>query len=320
MLKKPTRDQLAKFLPTQELIRAFEQLFDLTDGDSTNITAIQQSLAALAVRMTEAEDAQSEDDINTAAETARTAQISASLSELAKAVDGLAMVPPRIPDKRKRYGSFYDTTTQTVGAINVAYVVNMDSTDLSQGVIIQPDNAVFTADISGTTMTVTAVTSGAIIPGQTISGTGVTAGTRIVAYGSGSGGTGTYVVDLSQVAASTTITAAKSSCVYVDEGGIYDFQFSLQLDKASGGLAIVNIWARVNHVDVPWSCSRIRIQGNDAEVVAAWNFILQMNKGDHFELCYESDSVDVQIATFAATAVHPDIPSVILTVTNDIGD
>lgn len=97
MPKKPTRDQLAKFLPTQELIRAFEQLFDLTDGDSTNITAIQQSLAALAVRMTEAEDAQSEDDINTAAETARTAQISASLSELAKAVDGLAIAPPAVP-------------------------------------------------------------------------------------------------------------------------------------------------------------------------------------------------------------------------------
>lgn len=97
MPKKPTRDQLAKFLPTQELIRAFEQLFDLTDGDSTNITAIQQSLAALAVRMTETEDAQSEDDINTAAETARTSHIAASLSELAKAVDGLAMVPPVVP-------------------------------------------------------------------------------------------------------------------------------------------------------------------------------------------------------------------------------
>jgi hypothetical protein len=105
MPKKPTRDQLAKFLPTQELIRAFEQLFDLTDGDSTNITAIQQSLAALAVRITETEDAQSEDDINTAAETARTAQIAASLSELAKAVDGLAMVPPIVVGDDVKSGS-----------------------------------------------------------------------------------------------------------------------------------------------------------------------------------------------------------------------
>ena len=106
----------------------------------------------------------------------------------------------------------------------------------------------------------------------------------------------------------------------VDEPGVYDFQFSLQLDKATVGVGIMNVWARVNNVDIANSCSRIRVQGNDAEAVAAWNFMLQLNAGDHFELAYSADNTDMQIATFAASAVHPAIPSVLLTVTNGIGD
>lgn len=65
-----------------------------------------------------------------------------------------------------------------------------------------------TGSISGTTLTVTAVGSGALTVGQTLSGSGVTAGTKITALGTGTGGTGTYTVSASQTAASTTITAA----------------------------------------------------------------------------------------------------------------
>ena len=64
----------------------------------------------------------------------------------------------------------------------------------------------FTAAITGTTMTVTAVGSGTVAVGQQITGTGVTAGTVITALGTGTGGTGTYTVSASQTVASTTIT------------------------------------------------------------------------------------------------------------------
>jgi hypothetical protein len=65
-----------------------------------------------------------------------------------------------------------------------------------------------TGSISGTTLTVTALGSGALTVGQTLSGSGVTAGTKITALGTGTGGTGTYTVSASQTASSTTITAA----------------------------------------------------------------------------------------------------------------
>jgi len=65
---------------------------------------------------------------------------------------------------------------------------------------------VFTGSISGTTLTVTAVTTGNIGIGSVISGTGITAGTTITGVISGTGLTGTYTVSLSQSVASTTIT------------------------------------------------------------------------------------------------------------------
>jgi hypothetical protein len=67
-----------------------------------------------------------------------------------------------------------------------------------------------TASIITTTMTVTAVASGSLVVGMTLSGTGVTAGTTITALGTGTGGAGTYTVSDSQTVAATTITGTTS--------------------------------------------------------------------------------------------------------------
>jgi microcystin-dependent protein len=61
--------------------------------------------------------------------------------------------------------------------------------------------------LAGTTLTVTLVGSGTLAVGQVITGTGITANTRITALGTGTGGVGTYTVNISQLVASTTITA-----------------------------------------------------------------------------------------------------------------
>lgn len=75
--------------------------------------------------------------------------------------------------------------------------------------ITQPNQTpTFTGSISGTTLTVTAVSSGFVGIGSVISGTGITAGTTITALLSGTGGTGTYTVSVSQTVSSTTITGS----------------------------------------------------------------------------------------------------------------
>ncbi len=79
---------------------------------------------------------------------------------------------------------------------------------LPVGTTAQQSRAIVTGAISGTTLTVTAVTSGALAVGQTILGANVTAGTTITALVTGSGGNGTYTVSSSQTVPSTTITAS----------------------------------------------------------------------------------------------------------------
>lgn len=95
--------------------------------------------------------------------------------------------------------------------------------------------AVFTASISLQVMTITTMTSGAVYAGMYISGTGVTANTRIVGQISGTiGGAGDYVVSVSQtVSPAVTVTATSSTAGFcraiqlsrlADENG-YDGDF-----------------------------------------------------------------------------------------------
>lgn len=163
-------------------------------------------------------------------------------------LQALALSPPPKQSRNPRYGSFYDTTSQTAAAINTAYAMTFNTSDLSYG---------------------------------------VTVGTP-------------------------------TSRIYVDTPNVYNVQFSAQLDKTAGGVGLVWIWLRKNGVDVPDSAGQIRIQGNNAEVLAAWNYLVRLNAGDYVEIMWEVDDTSVIILAEAASAVHPSVPSVILTVTDNI--
>lgn len=171
------------------------------------------------------------------------------LAPLETAIQALAVAPaytPQLP--RLRYGSFYDTTDQTAAAINTAYAMTFNSTDITNGVYI----------------------------------------------------------------------GSPTSRVYVDTVNLYNIQFSAQLINTAGGAHNVWIWLRKNGTDVPDSATTLRLQGNNTELVAAWNFLLSMNAGDYFELMWEVSDVSVSLFSDPATAVHPAIPSIILTVTDNI--
>lgn len=67
--------------------------------------------------------------------------------------------------------------------------------------------ASITASIAASTLTVSAVASGTLAVGQTVTGAGVPAGTTIIALGTGSGGTGTYFLSTASTVASESMTA-----------------------------------------------------------------------------------------------------------------
>ena len=113
-----------------------------------------------------------------------------------------------------------------------------------------------------------------------------------------------------------TVTVLNGGDVYVDYSGLYNIQFSAQLDKTDSGSDDVDIWLRYNGVDVPWSNTRITLAGNNAKVVAAWNFVQPMTASSYFNLMWSSADVDLRIYAEGTQSqpTRPGIPSIILTV------
>jgi hypothetical protein len=93
------------------------------------------------------------------------------------------------------------TGTGGIGTYTINQSQSVASTQMNSATV----GAVVTGDISGTTLTVSAVTSGTLTVGQTIQGSTVTAQTIITALGTGTGGVGTYTVNNSQTVTSRTL-------------------------------------------------------------------------------------------------------------------
>lgn len=244
-----TRDQLASFLQDHEQVKQFELLFSSTNANSILIDEVSINAGNASAS---ANDALSSIEVmKSILEYLDRAPAAASQEQvvaLQEQIMALQQMPPPKQSRNPRYGSFYDTTTQTASVINTAYAMTFNTSDLSYG---------------------------------------VTRGTP-------------------------------TSRIYVDTPNVYNIQFSAQLDKTAGGTALVWIWLRKNGVNVPDSGGQIRIQGNNAETLAAWNYLVQLNAGDYVEIMWEVDDTSVIILAEAASAIHPSVPSVILTVTDNI--
>jgi hypothetical protein len=101
--------------------------------------------------------------------------------------------------------------------------------------------------------------------------------------------------------------------------GVYNIAFSAQLRRGSGGSAEqVNFWLRKNGVNVPFTNTVVSVQSNAGLLVAAWNFFIQMDAGAEAQLMWSTSTTAIDILYGAASGVHPETPSVILTV-NRVG-
>lgn len=227
------------------------------------------------------------------------------------------------------YGAFQDDTDQTDGSTAVAYYMRFNTTDYSNGVSMASRTVSFTGSIgpASTTLTVSAISSGSIFPSMQLTGTGVTAGTRIVRQITGTAGsTGTYEVSVSQTVASTTITGDLPSKITVDQSGIYNLQFSAQFVNTTNDVQEIDIWFRINGTDVPNSNSQFGIParkstGTASRTIAAMNFFLELQAGDYVEIMWRVSDSGVYLEHFPAvvasgtTPAIPATPSVIATMT-----
>ena len=101
------------------------------------------------------------------------------------------------------------------------------------GTGIRPYTTTFTGSMSGTTLTVTALGQGTpIVVGMYVDGSSVTDGTYVTAFGTGTGGTGTYTINQSVTASSTAMYAH----------GNIAFDDPAPMDLGIGPIGRVYVW------------------------------------------------------------------------------
>ena len=224
------------------------------------------------------------------------------------------------------HGSFEDTTVQTAPA-NTAQVMRFDTTGLSNGISLGSHTAVFTGTINdgtppgaGTVLTVSAVTSGTIYLGMTLTGGAISAGTKVVSQTSGTaGGTGAYVVSISQERTSLTITGTVQSEIVVTQPGVYNLQWSGQFVNVAAQIHEISVWLRKNGTDVTGSTGQISINAKhgafDGGAIVSWNYLVSLNANDYVELWYSTPDVDAYLTSYVAgtSPTRPTTASVIAT-------
>jgi len=131
-----------------------------------------------------------------------------------------------------------------------------------------------------------------------------------------------YGVKLGVTDLTNGVTVANNSKIKIANAGIYNIQFSLQLEKTGGsGNMIADIWLRKNNVNLAGTNGKIVLTGsvNASPIVAAWNYVVAVSSNDSLELMWATDNLNVKIIYDVATSPHPSTPSAILTVTQQSG-
>ena len=135
------------------------------------------------------------------------------------------------------YGAFQDTTNQTVAAINTATALKFNTTDFSNGIVVD----------------------------------------------------------------STTK-------LRVSQGGIYNLQFSVQIQNTDTQLHDVYIWLRQDAAgagtDIPGSTGLISVPsshgGVDGHTIVGWNYFVTLNANDFVEIWWSASNTAVSIQAYSA--------------------
>lgn len=273
-----TRDQLATFLKDHEQIKQFENLFAIVAEVAPDNLQAATILAGNA-------DAKAIQALGMIAMLAQELAVSDSVSDV-KATQALDQIAMLAQDAAVSIASIENKANQALALLGqLATAV--------EGLQMSPPPREFKRSRYGSFYDTT--TQAALV---TNTATAITYNTTDLSHG--------------------VYLGTPTSRVYVDNDGIYNFQTSIQLDSSVATAENFYLWFRLNGVDVTNSASQLRVQGNNAEVFVALNFFFNLKAGDYVELMYSVSNLGVQLLASGAVAPHPGIPSVILTVANNI--
>lgn len=108
--------------------------------------------------------------------------------------------------------------------------------------------------------------------------------------------------------------------INVRNAGLYNFQYSLQLQNSTNDVQYADVWFRINGTDVVRSGSRFglpqrRSGGSPSHIIGSMNIFLDLSAGDYVEIAGAVSDTGVTLEHFPAdTGIpRPSIPAVIVT-------
>jgi len=101
--------------------------------------------------------------------------------------------------------------------------------------------------------------------------------------------------------------------IKTENAGIYNIQFSAQVEKTDSGTDEIVIWLRKNGIDLTDSATKLTLSGNGTKVVAAWNWFALSAANDYYQIIWVSADTGMRLYAEPINST-PGIPSVILTV------
>lgn len=123
---------------------------------------------------------------------------------------------------------------------------------------------------------------------------------------------------------SVGVSISNTSHVLISNAGIYNIQWSGQFQNNSNSLEDINVWIRKNGVDIAGSNGRVSIparksssdSGSYSHEIIGWNYFLQFNSNDYFQLMWSATNTTVSLVSYDASTspAFPSTAALILTV------
>jgi len=119
---------------------------------------------------------------------------------------------------------------------------------------------------------------------------------------------------------SNEVSLQAGSKITVANAGIYNLQFSVQVQNAGNAPYDIFIWLKQNGTDITGSTGKVGLParknpGDPFHDIKGWNYFLSMNAGDYVQIYWSTTNAAVTIETYAAsgTPTKPSTASVVAT-------
>jgi len=115
------------------------------------------------------------------------------------------------------------------------------------------------------------------------------------------------------------VSIVSGSQIKVENAGVYNLQFSAQLENTANTNIVFYIWFAKNGNSIPNTNTHVDVaraqSAHLGKQPASWNFLCHMNANDYLEIKWSCDSTDGLLHYDAGSGQIPATPSVIATLT-----